>query len=239
MAESRTWDTHPGKQEEEKLDEAIRRADDLLIASLQGDEGRRRWRSRKRLILAAGGLTMAICVTVALVCFLGATPDEKNKSAELTQRGWKLWQQQKLDEAEAAFAEAARLDPDRADAWNGLGWARFNAGKRGEAVEAFKKCVELEPTHPAALNGLGQAAFMNREYDKAEQYFLRSPTASAPWYGLARLYLLQGKFADAEKYANWSPMEPRSCPCGREGPAHRSLSGQSRFPHRPSVNSPC
>lgn len=144
---------------------------------------------------------MSALVTLTVLVSLAVTPNDQVKAAELVQRGWKLWEQQSWNDSEIAFAEAARLDPARADAWNGLGWARFNAGKQDEAVEAFTKCVQLEPANPAALNGLGQAAFMNREYDRAEQFFLKAPAASAAWYGLARLYLLQGRFGDAEKYA--------------------------------------
>jgi tetratricopeptide (TPR) repeat protein len=41
-----------------------------------------------------------------------------------------------------------------------------------------------------------------RNYDDAEKFLLKaSPKAPAAWYGLARLYLLQGKFEDAERWA--------------------------------------
>jgi tetratricopeptide (TPR) repeat protein len=41
-----------------------------------------------------------------------------------------------------------------------------------------------------------------KKYDQAETYLLKAaPQAPATWYGLARLYLLQGKFDQAEGWA--------------------------------------
>jgi hypothetical protein len=41
-----------------------------------------------------------------------------------------------------------------------------------------------------------------RQFDQAERYLLKAaPQAPAAWYGLARLYLLQGKYEEAEKFA--------------------------------------
>ena len=43
---------------------------------------------------------------------------------------------------------------------------------------------------------------MQRKYDKAETYLLKTGPVKRPaWYGLAKLYLLQGKFDKAEKWA--------------------------------------
>jgi tetratricopeptide (TPR) repeat protein len=49
---------------------------------------------------------------------------------------------------------------------------------------------------------LGQIALAQREYHEAEAYLLKAaPQAPAAWYGLAKVYLLTGKFDQAEKYA--------------------------------------
>jgi tetratricopeptide (TPR) repeat protein len=62
--------------------------------------------------------------------------------------------------------------------------------------------LKLEPKHPAALNGMGQIYLSRNELDKAEKYLLQAaPSASASWYGLASIYLLQGKWDDAATYA--------------------------------------
>ena len=42
-----------------------------------------------------------------------------------------------------------------------------------------------------------------REYEKADKYLTKAaPKAPAAWYGLARLYLLTGKYANAQTYIN-------------------------------------
>jgi Flp pilus assembly protein TadD len=125
-------------------------------------------------------------------------------AAELTQQGWALWQKGDLAEAAVKFEQAVQLAPKSEAAWNGLGWANLNSGKTAEARKAFQRLIAINPRHPAALNGLGQLALMQRKYDQAETYLLKSagsPGATAAWYGLARLYLLQEKYDKAEKWA--------------------------------------
>ena len=123
-------------------------------------------------------------------------------AAQLTQEGWQLWQARRLEDAAIKFNRAVRLDPKKAEAWNGLGWAYFNSGKWLEAEKAFQSTLALEPNHPAALNGLGQLYLAQKKNDLAESYLLKaSAKAPAAWYGLARLYLLQGKFEKAEEWA--------------------------------------
>jgi len=131
------------------------------------------------------------------------TTTNPENAARLSAQGWQLWQSGQLSEAEAKFSEAVRLAPSDANAWNGLGWASFNSGKTGAAEEAFQKVISLEPNHAGALNGLGQIYLSQREYEKAEPPLLKAAAqqgASAAWFGLARLYLIEGKYEDAEKW---------------------------------------
>ncbi len=190
--------------EQARLDEAMRRADDLLVSSLQGDERRRR--KRHTILFLSGGLAMiAVVCSVIISLAMQAGPAAKapaDPSGQLTQAGWQLWQGQQYDAAIKKFEEAVELAPKNTNAWNGLGWSQFNSGHADEAVRSFQKVVALDPKHPAALNGLGQIALMKRDYKNAEKYLLKAaPQAPAAWYGLARVYLLEGKFADAEKWA--------------------------------------
>ena len=132
------------------------------------------------------------------------TAPDPEAAAKASQEGWSLWQSGHLLEAVTKFTEATTLAPDDANAWNGLGWASFNSGHAERAESAFQKAIALEPDQAGALNGLGQIYLSRREYDKAEPFLLKAAQqrgASAAWFGLARLYLLQGKFEDAEKWA--------------------------------------
>jgi tetratricopeptide (TPR) repeat protein len=196
-----------------RLDDAMRRADELLVDSLRRDEDRRQRRRRLRNItLILGGLmtTAFVCVLLGLLAGQGKTDSaDAQKAQALSQEGWQLWQQRKLPEAEAKFAEAVKLDPQNANAYNGLGWAQFNQGK-DEAVKAFEKVVALEPDHAAGLNGLGQYYLQKNELDKAEKYLLQAASneASAAWYGLARLYLMKNDFDRALPWALLVAREP-------------------------------
>lgn len=195
-----------GRQgEQAKLDEAIERADDLLLTSLRTEECRRV--RRRRVILTLGGLVMltVICLLVGLSMqsqlALNLAPPV-DESGRLAQQGWQLWQNREFDQAAEKFEQAVKLAPKNTSAWNGLGWSRFNGGQRDLAEKAFQKVIALEPKHPAALNGLGQLALAQRNYKDAEKYLLKAaPQASAAWYGLARLYLLEGKFDQAKRWA--------------------------------------
>ena len=193
--------------EDARLDDAIRRADELLISSLKSEEDSRSRRRRTYTFTIVGGLIMiaAIGVILAVIAQVGSGPGAGGggSAEQLSTEGWALWQQRKLPEAEAKFEQAVKADPKHANAWNGLGWASLNQGKQEAAEKAFKEVVKLEPTHPAALNGLGWINFGLGKYDEAEKHFLvaAANNASASWGGLAQIYLLQGKYEQALPWA--------------------------------------
>jgi tetratricopeptide (TPR) repeat protein len=192
--------------EQDRLDDAMRNADQLLVTSLRSEERRR---SRRRIVLfSLGGLVMASSICAIVVGLILAPSAESpaagnaEQAAQTAAEGWKLWQERDFSKAADKFEEAVKLDPKSTNAWNGLGWARFNSGDYTPAKTAFGKVVALEPNHPAALNGLGQLALLQRKYDEAEKYLRKAaPSAPAAWYGLAKLYLIKG---DYEKAAQWA-----------------------------------
>jgi Tfp pilus assembly protein PilF len=195
--------------EDARLDDAIRRADELLVSSLKSEEQRRSRQRRTFTLTLIGGLIMIAAVCVILGVLLqagggGGAQAASNVSPEqLTQEGWQLWQQRKLTEAEAKFEQALKADPKQTAAWNGLGWAQLNQGKNDKAEKAFQEVVKLEPEHPAALNGLGWINYNRKKFDAAEKYFLQAAAnnASASYSGLAQIYLLQGKYDQALPWA--------------------------------------
>jgi cytochrome c-type biogenesis protein CcmH/NrfG/predicted Ser/Thr protein kinase len=177
-----------------------RNADQWPISSLKIDAPR--LSSRKVVTAAIGVFIIAAVLCAAFLVRSSVVDTESRKSARLTAEGWQLWNRQAIEPAAQKFDEATKLDPNNADAWNGLGWVSFNTGKADAAVKAFKTTVSLDPNHPGALNGLGQIALSQRKYDQAEGYLLAaSPQASAAWFGLARLYLLTGNYDQAAKWS--------------------------------------
>ena len=69
----------------------------------------------------------------------------------------------KLDEAVKTYEQAIALDPDFADAWQGLALALNDLGQHARAIEAGKKLCELTPDDVLAhttLSRLYQAAGM-------------------------------------------------------------------------------
>jgi len=131
------------------------------------------------------------------------------------QKGWQLWRERKLAEAEKEFLEAVAADPQNTNAWNGLGWARLNQGLRENAKEAFGKCVALDPKHPAALNGLGWIAKGEGKVDEAIQWWEKAvaavPGTTAALNGLAETYMERKEYAKAvEAYKKWLEFEPEN-----------------------------
>lgn len=152
---------------------------------------------------------------IAILCFVlfashaAVSPEKADQALALSSEGWQLWQGAKFDQAAEKFHQSVALDPNNANAWNGLGWSAFNAGDAKAAEEAFNKCIAVQKNHPAAMNGLGQIAFSRRDFAGAEKDWLAAAKdAPAACASLARLYLLQGKFDQAAKYAQMAADSP-------------------------------
>jgi tetratricopeptide (TPR) repeat protein len=82
---------------------------------------------------------------------------------ELFDRAVDLVADAKLDDAVKTYEEAIALDPDFADAWQGLALALNDLGQHARAIEAGKKLCELTPDDVLAhttLSRLYQAAGM-------------------------------------------------------------------------------
>ena len=85
------------------------------------------------------------------------------------------------------FTKAIELEPDNVDAYynRGLAYNKFYWGGRNsdkedttdyytKAVADFDKVLELDPTYVLAYAGKGNAGYRNKEYDEAEENFVKA-----------------------------------------------------------------
>ena len=66
-------------------------------------------------------------------------------ASESYNRGVALMEQEKLDEAEAAFRDAIGDSARMFEAWVNLGYIYFKKGDLPQVVEANRRAVEIEP----------------------------------------------------------------------------------------------
>jgi tetratricopeptide (TPR) repeat protein len=204
--------------EDAKLDNAIRKGDELFVSSVKREESQRR---RQRTILFVSILACVVGTSVIMNLVLWVVvilprqapqtktdvsfKDEATKlqtADALTSDGWRLWQGGQTYSAVTLFQRALELNPKSEPALNGLGWANFNSGNPTAAEKAFLRLIEINPDHPAALNGLGQIYLVQGKLDKSEQFLKKAaPEAPAAWWGLTKVYLLKGDYAQAEQWA--------------------------------------
>ncbi len=93
----------------------------------------------------------------------------------LFQLGAVLERQKLHDEAEAAFREALKLQPDSAPVLNYLGYMNADRGvKVEEGLQLIQKAVEVDPENGAYLDSLGWALYRLGRYPAAEDALRRA-----------------------------------------------------------------
>ncbi|HSA96064.1 MAG TPA: tetratricopeptide repeat protein [Acidobacteriota bacterium] len=124
--------------------------------------------------------------------------------------------QNNIDEAIKAYVKALSLDTRYYLAWNALGLAHSMRGRLEEASKAYVKCLEINPQFTEAHNNLGTVYQEMKQLDKAEKEFLAALQDLAyqhrelPYFNLARLYALQGRFDEALENVNKAiQLQPR------------------------------
>jgi tetratricopeptide (TPR) repeat protein len=198
-------------RETERLDRFLLDPDPLLVASLRHEEQELR---RRKL---SWGLAVLLALTAvpflwrpdpprAPVALAGraSTNPSTDFSAELSAsherahrliaEGRKLASAGRDDEAFDSFSQAVRLAPDVAEAWAARGSAQLHDYQSELADRDFQRALALEPGNRAALHGLGNLYLRRGKPRKAEELYLRGGLDQQ----LARVYLLQGRFDEAE-----------------------------------------
>jgi cytochrome c-type biogenesis protein CcmH/NrfG len=188
------------KKEAEQLDRFLVATDPVLIASLQTEErGLRRQRLRWGL-----AVLLALTATVPVFWLAGllypaagltdkAIPDAGEAGLLMEQARQQLSEGRYTEALENA-TQATRTAPGLAEAWVLLGHCQMKNYQSTLSEEAYRKALALEPGSSQALLGLGTLYLRRGEERKAEEIWLRGGLDGK----LAGLYLLQGRFREAE-----------------------------------------
>jgi Flp pilus assembly protein TadD len=108
------------------------------------------------LLLERGGIAALRLARLAEATML------LDRATQAAGAGWRAWnargvaadRQGRWDEAGAAYAQAAALDPGRAEVPNNLGWSLMLRGRWAEALSAFERANALDPKLPRLANNL-------------------------------------------------------------------------------------
>jgi tetratricopeptide (TPR) repeat protein len=77
----------------------------------------------------------------------------------------------RVDEAQAKYLDAIRLDPDNADAHYYLGSTLLMKGKTSEAIEHIREAIRVKPDNGNYRYGLGVVLSGTGKLDEAEKEF--------------------------------------------------------------------
>jgi cytochrome c-type biogenesis protein CcmH/NrfG len=188
-----------GKGEAEQLDRFLTATDPVLLASFQTEERSTR-RQRLRWGLAA---LLALTAMVPVLWLVGSDPAEglagtaapdRQEVRSLMEEARQQLSQGRYNEALENALQATEAAPGLADAWILLGDCQMKNYQSALSEEAYRKALTLEPGSSRALLGLGTLYARRGEQRKAEEFWLQG---GVDWK-LAGLYLLQGRFREAE-----------------------------------------
>jgi tetratricopeptide (TPR) repeat protein len=111
-----------------------------------------------------------------------------------------LLDQEKYDEAQAAFSKVIARAPDNAGAYNDIGAALYARRMYADAEEAFRKAIVLNPRDADAHYNLGNALRRQQRHGEAEAAYGRA-IALKPNFALAH-YNLGNALRDLRRYGD-------------------------------------
>jgi len=184
-----------GNGEADRLDRFLTAADPLAVAAPKPE--RRKPRSDHRIWSFALFLAAAPLVPLLWLSWPSLVEEPspyQERARRLVDRGKDFLAEDRTDRALDALSFTVQLVPDDVDAWTILASCQMRTYQSVQAQRAYQRALSLEPDNQGALRGLGNLYLRLRDERKAEQVWLRGGADDQ----LARLYLLQGKFSQAE-----------------------------------------
>jgi Flp pilus assembly protein TadD len=183
-----------GNGEAERLDRFLTAADPLSVAAPKPEK--RKGRSGGR---ALGPVLLLAAVSLLPVLWpsrprMAVEPLHHEQARRLVAQGKALVAEDRNDEALHDFSLAVQLAPDDFDAWSALAGCQSWAYQATQSKRAYQRALSLDPKSSGAFQGLGNLYLRQQDPRKAEQAWVRGGNDQQ----LARLYLLQGKFSQAE-----------------------------------------
>lgn len=173
--------------------------DPVLAASLQKEELSLRHRRLRRTLLIAAVLGLTVTLPFGLwasgiLRLTGRVTPDTERALLLTEEGWKALTEDRHDEAMASFQLALRMAPGLSDAWEGLGVCYTDQYQSELAEKAYQRALALDPRNEGAIDALGNLYLRRGDERQAETTWVQGGRDQQ----LARLYLLQGRFPQAE-----------------------------------------
>ena len=117
---------------------------------------------------------IVVIMLLGFVALLGCSNDSEfdTEAAQKNQvAGWAAYNQGSFSAALLSFERAINLDPNLADAHNGLGWSHLSASQVSsinpqiiaKAQGAFEEAIRLDASNADAWIGLANTLFLRRE----------------------------------------------------------------------------
>jgi superkiller protein 3 len=139
-------------------------------------------------------------------------PESNNSSRDGTglpkdDKGWydlgrALAAKKEYQQAEVAYREAMRLQPDNANYPNAVGWVLMNQGKNVEAEPLFREAIRLNANWHGFYTNLGVVLMRQKKYIKAEETFREAvrlmPDDAGNLFDLGYALSAQQKYQQAE-----------------------------------------
>lgn len=118
--------------------------------------------------------------------------------------GYKLFNENNLEEAKELFLKAIEVDPNFIEGYNNLGNVYLKQGDVNRAIAYFKEALRINPSHSEALNNLGFISVQNGNIKEGIKYFKES-LRSDPYYlkainNLGIVLVREGKTDEALQY---------------------------------------